>query len=243
MSWCELGWKATGTPRAPGVYYAVASIAASENYTGATSDPAVLTIAEPIRPLQQMQTPTGETITLLTNPDTELHMNWQPYHRLVLDQKEEPAFFSAAFAALEDNALALELQLLPDSDEDGNAILDAAGQPVYGFRSLNLSGTFIRQLMSKGIQVLNVSYGQASISIRLEELTGLAGFENADAFRIVIEPGAEDAQDEEAGVLTARDALGILYRVSVQAVANGGNQDTALQLPDGALTLRVTADD
>ena len=230
--------RVTSVPRAPGTYYVVASIAAFGNYGAAVSEPAVLSIALPERPLQQVQTKTGHNVTLLTDPDTILHMNWLPVSNLVLDQDQNPGFFSAKISSLEDKTHALTLDLMPDSDKDGNVIHDEAGKPLFGRRTMNLSAKFIKSLLHSGIYMLNINYGQISISISLSDLGSLPDFETADAFRLVIEPvAAETPAEGAAGSLIARDGSGILYRVSVLVVYEKQEQAKPLQLPSLALTV------
>lgn len=229
----------TDVPVAPGTYYVVASIAALGNYTAAVSESAKLTIAKPDRPLLQVQLHSGKSITLLTDVDTVLHMNWSPVKNLVMDQKEEPVFFSASISSYQDNTYTLMLELMADSDKDGNVLVDAAGKPVYGMRILNLSMKLIRSLLHRGISVLNVAYGQMTVTINLSDFKSLPGLETAEAFRLKIEPAevVVSARDD-AGALIARDGAGLSYRIKVLAVLDGKEQDMVLQLPGLSLSVK-----
>jgi hypothetical protein len=230
--------RTTSVPRAPGTYFVLASITAYGNYGETTSEPAVLSIAVPKRPLQQVRTKTGHNVTLLTDQDTILHMNWSPVRNIVLDQKQKPGFFSAGIIDLEDKTQALTLELMPDCDKDGNALCDEAGMPIFGTRTLNLTAKFIRNLLHLGIDVLNINYGQITISIILSDIQSLPDFETADVFRLAIEHTLEEIPvGDDTGTLLVRGSSGFLYRVSALVVYEEQEQAKPLQLPNHALSV------
>jgi hypothetical protein len=121
-------------------------------------------------PVQQVTTPTGKAVTLKTDTGTDLVFNTETVEDLVLYENQHPAYFKSELTTLPDDTMDLLFSLQPDSDADGSVLLDQSGNPVFGTRIMNLSAQMVGDLTAYGITGIQVTYGQASFRLNLQEL-------------------------------------------------------------------------
>ncbi len=217
-------------PISCGTYHVVAHIAAHGNYAAASSPVAKLTVADPQRPSVQTTAPDGTPITLLTDADTMLHLNWSPVYRLVQDAAQAPAVFSPLLESKEEGSLSLTLSLAPDSSIDGQLLMNTRGKPVYSQRTLTLTPDTLARFSALGIDTLSVTYSESTFSISLAVLYAQAIKEDT---RILIEP-FEAGFENQDGTLVLADPSGITLRIAALAKLNN-DQESILKIP-GLLT-------